>query len=228
MDAKSRVIRILIADDEAIFRDAIKKLIGRELGFVVVGEASNGEETLRLVKVLEPDLLLLDWQMPVLSGGEVLQSLSDSHIRTRAIIVAAEFREEQADDAFRVGARGFVVKESSFVMLVQSMRAVMDGRYWILDRSVEHLNGFINRVPAESSPIKPKDYGLTKRELEIVAAVISGYTNQEIAKQLSISIQTVKHHITSIFDKLGVYTRLELSIFATHHKLIDHSDAGDD
>ena len=228
MDAKSQVVRILIADDEAIFRDAIKKLFSTEPGFVVVGEASNGEEALRLLKVLEPDVLLLDWQMPVLSAGEVLQSLSDSHSKTRTIVLAAEFREEQANEVLGIGARGFVVKESSFVVLVQSLRAVMDGRYWILDRSVEHLDGFVNQTPAESSTIKPKDYGLTRRELEIVAAVISGYTNQEIAKQLSISIQTVKHHITSIFDKLGVYTRLELSIFATHHKLIEHPDAGDD
>jgi DNA-binding NarL/FixJ family response regulator len=228
MDENIRVLRILIADDEAIFRDTMKKLLGTEPGFVVVGEASSGEETLRLVKLLKPDILLLDWQMPDLSGREILESLSASHIKTRTVVLTAESQEEQATDAFGVGARGLVLKQSSFVVLVQSLRAVMDGRYWILDRSVEHLDGFISRGPAESNRIPPKDYGLTKRELEVVAAVVSGYTNQEIAKQLSISIQTVKHHITSIFDKLGVYTRLELSIFATHHKLIDHPDSGDD
>jgi DNA-binding NarL/FixJ family response regulator len=228
MDENTRAIRVLIADDEVIFRDSMKKLLSTEPGFVVVGEASNGEEALRLVKLLKPDILLLDWQMPVLSGLEVLKSLSTSHIQTRTVVLTAEFQEEQVTEAFGVGARGLVTKESSFVVLVQSLRAVMDGRYWILDKSVEHLNAFVNRGPAEPSRIQPKDYGLTRRELEVVAAVVSGYTNQEIARQLSISVQTVKHHITSIFDKLGVYTRLELSIFAAHHKLIIRRDAGDD
>ena len=156
MPDSAQAVRILIADDEAIFRDSMKKLLNTEPGLVVVGEASDGEEALRLVKLLEPDILLADWQMPVLSGREILQSLSTSQIKSRTIILTVDFREERAIDAFAVGARGLVVKKASFVVLVQSLRAVMDGRYWILDRSAEDLDGFVNPGSAESLRKQPQ------------------------------------------------------------------------
>lgn len=214
----SRPVRIVIVDDHTIFRDTLRMLLSGEPGFVVAGEASDGEEALRLLKRTEADVLLLDWRMPNLSGRGVLESLCASPAPPRTILLTAEFQREQAPEVFDIGARGLVLKDSGITVLTQSIAAVMAGHYWIVDRSVDDPRGYLQRRSRQNGSTE-KDYGLTRRELDIVAAVASGRTNREIAEDLSLSVQTVKHHITRIFDKLGVYTRLELSLFATHHQL---------
>lgn len=211
-------VRIVIVDDHTIFRDTLKKLLSAQPELVVAGEASSGEDALRLLRRIEADVLLLDWRMPNLSGREVLQSLSTSVVRPRTILLTAEFQREQAPEVFAIGARGLVLKDSGISVLTDSIAAVMAGRYWMVDRSVDDPGGYLQCRKGQSGS-EGTGYGLTRRELDIAAAVASGRTNREIAEDLSLSVQTVKHHITRIFDKLGVYTRLELSIFAAHHQL---------
>jgi DNA-binding NarL/FixJ family response regulator len=224
MNDSNRVVRILIADDYALFRDALKKVLDADPGFLVVGEACNGEETLKQVGLLDPDILLLDWQMPKISDKDVLRSLSISGTRARTILLTAEIEMEQISELLEIGVRGLVLKESSSSVLFKSIRCVMAGQYWIIRDSFANLDETLNRSRSPGSKNKrPKNYGLTRRELEVIAAVVSGHTNREIAKQFSISEQTVKHHVTRIFDKLGVYNRLELTLFTLHHGLIDTS-----
>ena len=117
------------------------------------------------------------------------------------------------------------MKESGVDVLFESMRCVMAGQYWIFGERCKSLEQTMNKLPKSAPEIKqsPK-FTLTQQELRVVAAVASGITNKQIAQQLSISEQTVKHHITNIFDKLGVYNRLELTLFALHHKLIEDLD----
>jgi two-component system nitrate/nitrite response regulator NarL len=220
MSDSDGTIRILIADDHAIFRDALKTLIAGEPEFEIIGEASDGQEALELIRKLDPDILLLDCIMPKISGIEVLQKLSDRQYRTRAILLSGGANHDEISKAFRLGARGYVLKESAANTLFKSMRAVMADKYWIGTKSVSRLpqaNG--HTVSTRSHSLK--DFGLTARELEIVRAVAEGFANKDIAGRLSISEQTVKHHITNIYDKLGVYNRLELTLFAFHHGLVD-------
>lgn len=220
MSGSKARIRILIADDHPIFRDGLRKLLEAEGGFEVVGEASDGEETVRLSRQLMPDLVLLDLAMPRSTGQEALQGLV-SLPSVRTIVLAAAIDREQVVDALQLGARGVVLKESATQILIKSIHSVMAGQYWVGRDSVANIvHALRDLAPSPTGDARRKNFGLTARELEIVAAIVAGYTNKDIAEKFSLSEQTVKHHLTSIFDKIGVSNRLELALFATHHHLV--------
>jgi two-component system, NarL family, nitrate/nitrite response regulator NarL len=215
-----QAVRILIADDHMIFRDGLRNMFAGESEFQVVGEACDGDEALMLVEQIQPDILLLDLQMPRVSGMKVLRSLAESHGRVRTILLSGMVEGEEISAALKLGARGVVLKESTTNMLLKSIRTVMAGQYWVGSQGVSSLDQALKQHKSPIRDAGPKKYGLTLREMEVLNAVVSGYSNKEIAGQLSISEQTVKHHLTSIFDKLGVYNRLELTLFVFHHGLI--------
>ncbi len=214
-------IRILIADDHPIFRDGLRKLLEAEPGLEVVGEASDGEETVKFTRQLKPDVVLLDLAMPRFSGQEALKGLS-SLPSVRTIVLAAVVDREQIVDVFQQGARGVVLKESATQILIKSIHSVMAGQYWVGRESVASIVQALRDVaPSPTGEVKRKSFGLTPRELEIVAAIVAGCTNKDIAEKFVLSEQTVKHHLTNIFDKLGVSNRLELALFATHHRMVN-------
>jgi DNA-binding NarL/FixJ family response regulator len=217
---RSETVRILIADDHALFRQGLRKLLEEERGFHVVGEAADGVETVKCVHELKPDVLLLDLSMPRRAGLEVLPELKHSASRARTIVLAASIERSQIVEALQLGARGVVLKECASDVLMESIRTVMAGHYWIGRERVFDILGTIRELQAGQGSEKPqKRYGLTARELQIVTRVAGGCTNIDIAKELSLSERTVKHHLTSIFDKVGVSTRLELALFAVFHDL---------
>ena len=216
------VIRILIADDHTIFRDGLKTLFAREPEFKVMGEAGNGAEAVELVAKLRPDILLLDLLMPKLNGMEVLSALSDAHASVKTIMLSGALEGDEVGKAFELGARGLVMKDSATSLLFKAIRTVMAGQYWIGKQSVANLVQTLKQCRTAAKSVPPKNYGLTPRQMEIIRAVVSGYPNKEIAAQFKISEQTVKHHITSIFDKLGVYNRLELTLFVFHHGIVEN------
>jgi DNA-binding NarL/FixJ family response regulator len=123
--------------------------------------------------------------------------------------------------SFELGARGLVRKDVAASMLINCMRAVREGKYWIGRQSAESIEEVLQRCRSSAKRASPENYRLTPREMQIIRAVVSASTNREIAQQLSISEETVKHHITNIFDKLGVYNRLELTLFVFHHGIIE-------
>jgi len=183
-------VRILIAQNDGLFREGLCALLEEQPGFFVVGEAHAGNDVLRLVTPPTPDILLL----------------------------ATRIETEQASEALRSGACAILLKHSAGALLFKCIRAVMEGQHWFpgnefLDIAPVRENGLamarINSLPAK--------YGLTKREIQVLSLVIAGLKNREIAKRFSISEQTVKHHMTNIYDKLGVYNRLELALFAVCH-----------
>ena len=221
MEKGASKIRILIADDHAIFRDGLKKLLESEPDFTVVGEAGDGAEAIKLAQKLKPDLLLLDLAMPRMPGMVALRELTTASVPVRTIVLAAAVGKEQIVEALQLGARGVVLKESATQQLLKSLRAVMAGEYWVGRESVSDLVQYLRVASGVASAPQKKHFGLTPRELEIVGTIVAGYTNKDIAQKFAISEDTVKHHLTNIFDKLGVSTRLELALFAINHNLAE-------
>jgi two-component system, NarL family, nitrate/nitrite response regulator NarL len=213
--------RILIADDHAIFRAGLRKLLESEQGFEVVGEAADGAETARLVCQRTPDVLLLDLAMPRGSGLEVLRELAGSESPVHTILLTAAIEKKQILEALQLGARGVVLKEAATELLFRCIRAVMSGQYWVGRESVSDLVKTLRELVAgPGEEARQRKFRLTRRELNIIAVIVAGYTNKDIAEKFSISEQTVKHHLSNIFDKLGVSTRLELALFAVNHQLV--------
>ncbi len=213
-----RVIRILIADPHTMFRDALRCVLEMEPGMSVVGEASNGRETAEQVRRLHPDILLLDLAAPQLSGIDVLRTLSCDKDPVRTLIMVDGAANASVVLALKYGARGIVPKRTTSPLLFKSIRAVADGEYWVGHENILHLVDHLrDAAPAqEAQAARREGYHLTARELEVVTSIVDGATNKDIAQKLSISEQTVKHHLTSVFGKVGVSNRLELALFAMH------------
>ena len=212
-------IRVLIADDHQMFREALRRMLQTESGIEVVGEARDGLEVLNLVDAVAADVLLLDLAMPAVSGLDVLKQLSERGSRIRAILLTGTADRQQEVRAIRLGARGVVVKDASLDLLVKSIRDVMAGHYWI---GHEQMGDLIESV-AERESRRPLET-LTRREMQMIRAVVQGATNRQMAQQLGLSAQTIKNHLSGIFDKLGVSSRLELALFAVNHHLIPDED----
>ncbi len=220
MNKPVKVIRIVIADDHPIVRDGLRRLLETEKDFSVVGQAADGREAIRLVHQVRPDILLLDLAMPRLPGLEVLRELSTTSLETRTILLTAAVEKEQIVEALQVGARGVVSKEAATELLFKAIRTVVGGQYWVGREEVSDLVAALRGLIPTGADERPRSFGLTRRELEIVAAIVEGCTNRDIAQKFTLSEDTVKHHLTHIFDKLGVSNRLELAMFAVNHRLV--------
>jgi two-component system, NarL family, nitrate/nitrite response regulator NarL len=223
MDKHNSPIRIVIADDHPIFRDGLRRLLESEPDMKVIGEACDGLEAVKLATEIKPDILLLDLAMPHHTGLDALRDLSNrpgSSGAVRIILLTAAAEKKQIVEALQLGARGVVLKDSATQLLLKSIHSVMSGEYWVGRESVSNLVQYLrNLMQTTSEETKQKRFGLTPRELEIVSAVVAGYANREIAEYFKISEDTVKHHLSNIFDKLGVSTRLELALFAVNQGL---------
>jgi DNA-binding NarL/FixJ family response regulator len=216
---------ILIADDHPMFCEGLRRVLEAAPGFRVVGEAADGEQTLKLARQLKPKVLLLDIRIPKLSGLEVLRELEALGLRIRTLILTAALEKDQIAEALQLGARGIILKQSATDVLCESIRCVLAGQYWVCHESVSDLVQALREFkPRPDAGAGRRKFGLTRRETEVIALIVGGYTNKDIAKKFAISAHTVKHHVTSIFDKLGVSNRLELVLFSIDHHLTDSNE----
>lgn len=212
-------IRIVIADEQPHFRQELRRLLESDSALCVLGEASDAAETQELVSQLNPDILLIDHDLCRLMK---LQNSNGAGSASPARIVAMVTAFHKADivEAFLLGAQGIVLKASTAQIFLKSIHSVMAGQYWLENDSlgvlVEALRDVLSHGVGTS---RPKNYGLTRRELDIITKIVSGRSNKEVGEEFSISERTVKHHLTNIFGKVGVTSRLQLALFAVSHQL---------
>jgi len=220
-----RQVRILIADDHPVVRFSVRKMLQSNKEYVVVGEASNGKEAIREIREMQPDILLLDLNMPSLPGLEALRELTTIQVPTKTILLTSSISQKEVLEALQLGARGVVVKDALTTDLSACIAAVMQGHYWLGGKPVQNLVQVLNGLMEEMKPLPANTFGLTVRELEVVQLIAQGLTNKEIARECSIADETVKRHLKNIFDKVGVWNRLELALFAINNHLVTNYEA---
>ena len=213
--SEPRPVRVLIADDHPIFRMGLRRLLESEPGFVVVGEAGNGQEAVALTRTHRPDVLLLDIAMPVISGLDALLELGKELSGVRVILLTAAIEPQDALRGLRLGASGVLLKTAAADHIFKCVRAVVAGQYWIGGEAFQSLLESLVKGQGPPPEPAPRPFGLTAREMEVIALVATGASNKDIAAELGLSEETVKHHLSKIFDKTGQSSRVELALFAT-------------
>jgi DNA-binding NarL/FixJ family response regulator len=218
-------IRIVIADDHPALTEGLQRLLEIEPDLKVIGQASTAADVVHSVLELKPDILLLDLKMPSQEkaqisgrgGLDAWAAVKGSGSTTRAILFAAEMETQEIVEAIELGVRGVLLKSAGTQLLIKSIRAVMSGACWEGTKTVPTFDALLTTMGEE---LNKRKFGLTPRELEVVSAVVRhGMANKDIAYFFKIAEDTVKKHMTSIFNKLGVSNRLELDHFAREHKL---------
>ncbi len=214
--------RILIADDDPIVRDVIEAHL-RNLGYTNLALVPDGMQALRAIKEFRPQVLIVDLLMPNLPGMELLRNLSTASTPLLTIVLTSSITREQIVQAVQFGARGILTKYS-IADLGAVLDTVIDGQYWVDGRTA--LNVFQVLEPLIGSVLRTSqqnNFGLTPRELAVVNLIVEGCSNREIAKRMAIKEETVKSHLTHIFDKVGMSSRLELAMFAIDRNLVTKS-----
>jgi DNA-binding NarL/FixJ family response regulator len=210
------LLRLVIADDHPIVRSGIKNELQRQAGMEVIGEAGDGDETLRLAQTAQPDVLLLDIHMPGLKAVQLVRELRSLPAPPRVLILSADGDMEYVLAMLRAGAIGYLLKDEASATIVEGVRAVGRGEIWLSAKVAASLVTYsITETPDAHTP------HLTVREKEVVSLVARGYDNPHIAGRLSLSEGTVKNHITNIYDKLSLHSRAELVAWAWENGMVD-------
>jgi DNA-binding NarL/FixJ family response regulator len=208
-------IRILIVDDQALFREGLRTLLSVQPDFEIVAEAGNGEEALRLAVQHQPEVVLMDLRMPVLDGVRATERIRDLFPNCRVIVLTTFDDDELVFDGLRAGAIGYLLKDVPSAKLFDAIRAASRGEYFLLPSITAKVIAEFARFPRGATQ-RSQDYveTLSPRELEILKLVASGDSNKEIAEKLVITEGTVKNHLSNILAKLSAKDRLQAVIHA--------------
>ena len=208
-------IRILLVDDQALFRESLHAFLSLQSNYQIVGEASNGEEAVRIVSALKPDIVLMDVRMPVMDGVEATRRIHASHPACRVIMLTTFDDDEYVFEALRNGAVGYLLKDSSADKLREAIQAAARGESFlqpsITSKVLSEFTRLVKLVPEHPQPLPE---ALSPRELEILRLISTGATNRHIAARLYITEGTVKNHVTEILGKLGVTDRTQAALKA--------------
>lgn len=206
----------MIADDHILMREGIKQLLEFDGEIEVIAEASDGEECLEKLKTINPEVLLLDINMPKKNGIEVLESIRNQNLKIKVLILTVHNEIEYLLKAVDIGVDGYILKDSESAELKRAIVTVLEGESYIQSSLIPALN---SRLIARDVD-KEKIDSLTKRELEVLAQVANGMFNKEIANALNISERTVKNHLSNIFKKIDVSDRTQAAVFAIKNDII--------
>ena len=214
-------IRILLVDDHTLFRSGLKALLSRQPDFEIVGEASDGLEGVKLAEQLKPDLVLLDLDMPVMNGTEALAQMLAANRELPVVMLTVSEDAEDLKDAFVLGDRGYVVKNSDAEYLVNSVRQVVAGESVM---SPEMTSKFVNGIRAKHLSLMPEVRpetvkSLTERERQILGCLAQGASNREMAKLLNMSESTVKAHLQRIMRRFDFSSRVQAAVFAAERHM---------
>ncbi len=216
-------IRVLIADDHAMLRAGLKMLLDRQPDILVVGEAANGLEAIKLAADLKPDMILLDLTMPGLGGLDALPVLHQTAPQSRVLVLTMHEDDLYLRQALKAGAAGYILKKAADTELIAAIHAVMRGEVYIhpaMTRSL--LDGMIPAAELSDAPGTGDDWdSLSEREREVLRLVAFGHTSAEIAGQLALSVKTVETYRSRGMEKLGLRSRAALVKYALLHGLLD-------
>lgn len=209
-------VNIIIIDDHSLVREGIKQLLELDGDIKVKGEAGNGEEGIELIQTTNPDVVLLDINMPIMNGLQMLQKLRENKIEVKILILTIHNEIEYLAKAVEIGINGYVLKDSDSEILKKAIFTIHEGETYIQPNLAPLLNEKIS-FQEENAAIND----LTKREVEVLKLLAEGLFNKEIAYKLSISEKTVKNHVSNIFRKIEVFDRTQAAVFAIKNNLVD-------
>jgi DNA-binding NarL/FixJ family response regulator len=213
---RAKRIRILIADREEVFRIGLRRLFGAEDDLRVVAQAEDSVQVAHLVEQFKPDLLFVQAEIAAEGLGDLLATVRHVSPSSKIVITASDMPEDQVLRYTKTGASGVILKSVGPHLFVKCARKVMDSEVWLPKRQVARMAEILRST--QERPRRPADT-LTGRERTIISYLIQGWRNREIGQHLSITEQTVKNHLRSIYDKVGVSDRLELALYAIHQRL---------
>ena len=215
-------IRILLVDDQALFREGLHTLLSVHDDLQVVGEASNGQEAIDAVAKLTPDVVLMDLRMPVLNGVAATKQITESAPNSRVIVLTTFDDDDYVFDGLRAGAVGYLLKDVPSAKLVEAIRAAARGESFLQPSVAAKVVAEFSRMSGAKTADPQEDLvePLSERELEILGVLATGASNREIANQLYITEGTVKNHVTNILGKLGVRDRTQAALKAKEMGLI--------
>jgi DNA-binding NarL/FixJ family response regulator len=213
----SRAVRVLVVDDQTLFRTGLTSLLADDERVEVVGQAVDGAEAIKLATKLKPDVVLMDIKMPNVDGIEATRTIIESLPDVRVLILTTFETDSHVIQALKAGARGYVLKDSTASAIISSIVAVMAGERVmagaVANRVLEMLTGSTT----------PKEFydGLTNREIEILKLLANGMANKQIAYRLKISEKTVRNHVSNTYEKLGIYDRSQAVLYAVRKGLVE-------
>lgn len=207
----------MIADDHSMIREGLKQLLELERSFEVIAEANDGEECLQILNTLNPDVLLLDINMPKKNGLEVLQELKSRNSKMKVLVLTVHNEVEYLMKAMDIGINGYLLKDSESAKLKKAILTVIRGETYIQPDMIPLMNSKMKNMKNDRDKLE----SLTRRELDVLKNLSVGMYNKEIATKLDISERTVKNHVSNIFKKIGVSDRTQAAVFAIRNNLVD-------
>jgi len=219
-------VRVLVVDDQQLIRDGIASMLDIQPGVAVVGTAKNGQEALEQASALAPDIILMDIHMPVMNGIEATLKLRQQIPESQVVMLTTFDDESYIIRSLQAGACGYLLKDIAVDELAQAVKLAHAGVYQLAPEIAGKLVGNL-RVESQPKAPRPSELGLTKRELEVLKLIARGATNREIAEQLFVSQGTVKNHVSSILNRLGLRDRMQAALFAIENNLVARSDESD-